>query len=133
MRHLEELLGSSGLVPAVNQVEFHPYIYEQQKELLSYSKDKGILVEAYSPLSRHSREIDERITRIAAQVSRTPSQVILRWCLQHGTIPLPRSTNPEHMKENYQIYDFELGQEAMDILDSMSDGQRVTSDPETLA
>ena len=78
IRHLEELLASSELVPAVNQVEFHPYIYEQQKELLAYCKQKGIVVEAYSPLARHSRDVDERIAKIAEQHGKTASQVILR-------------------------------------------------------
>lgn len=129
VRHLEELLGESELVPAVNQVEFHPFIYEQQKELLAFCQDHGIVVEAYSPLSRHSRVVDERITKIADDCGHTPSQVILRWCLQHGTVPLPRSTNPKHIRENLGVFDFELSDQAMATLDSMSDGERVTSDP----
>jgi diketogulonate reductase-like aldo/keto reductase len=133
VRHLEELLDSSGLVPAVNQVEFHPYIYEQQKELLEFCKRKGIIVEAYSPLSRHSREVDDRIAAIAETTGKTPSQVILRWCLQHGTAPLPRSTNPDHIAENFDIFDFELSDNDMDALNCMSDGERVTSDPEEFA
>ncbi|HEX8182072.1 MAG TPA: aldo/keto reductase [Candidatus Saccharimonadales bacterium] len=133
VRHLEELLAGSELVPAVNQVEFHPYIYEQQKQLLDYCADKNIIIEAYSPLARHSRDVDERIAAIAEQVGRTPSQVILRWCLQHGTVPLPRSTNPDHIRENFEIFDFFLDDEAMNTLNSMSDGQRVTSDPEEYA
>lgn len=133
IRHLDELLKSSELVPAVNQVEFHPYIYEQQRELLSYCAEHDIVVEAYSPLSRHSREVDERIQSIADKLGKTPSQVILRWCLQHGTVPLPRSTNPDHIRENYEIYDFKLDDDAMETLNSMSDGVRVTSDPEELA
>jgi diketogulonate reductase-like aldo/keto reductase len=133
IRHLEELLGSGDLVPAVNQVEFHPYIYEQQKELLAFCKAHDIVVEAYSPLARHSREVDERILSIAEAVNRTPSQVILRWCLQHGTVPLPRSTNPEHIRENFEVFDFELSDADMDVMNGMSDGQRVTSDPEEIA
>ena len=133
IRHLEELLASSELVPAVNQVEFHPYIYEQQKELLAYCKQKGIVVEAYSPLARHSRDVDERIAKIAEQHGKTASQVILRWCLQHGTAPLPRSTNPEHIKENFEIFDFQLSDADMETLNSFSDGERITTDPETLA
>lgn len=133
IRHLEELLADSDVVPAVNQVEFHPYIYEQQKQLLEFCKAHGILIEAYSPLSRHSKEVDPRIVKVAEQVGRTPSEVILRWCFQHGTVPLPRSTNPEHIRENFQLFDFELDATAMSALNGMSDGRRVTSDPETIA
>jgi diketogulonate reductase-like aldo/keto reductase len=133
VRHLKELLASSELTPAVNQVEFHPYIYEQQKELLEFCAAHHIVVEAYSPLSRHSKDVDHRIMSIAEQLKKTPSQVILRWCLQHQTVPLPRSTNPEHIAENFDIFDFELDTAAMSVLDGMSDGQRVTMDPEEIA
>ncbi len=133
VRHLEELLSNSSVVPAVNQVEFHPYIFEQQKAVLKYCAEHGIIVEAYSPLSRHSRTVDERITKIAERLEKSPSQIILRWCLQHGTVPLPRSTSEEHIAENYQIFDFELGLDDMASLDAMSDGERVTSDPEEIA
>jgi diketogulonate reductase-like aldo/keto reductase len=133
VRHLEELRSQSELVPAVNQVEFHPYIFAQQQELLIYCQEKGIVVEAYSPLARHSRDIDPHIAKIAKACNKTPSQVILRWCLQHGTVPLPRSTNPEHIRENFEIFDFELSGSDMEQLDSLSDGERVTVDPETIA
>lgn len=131
IRHLEELLGASSLVPAVNQVEFHPFIYEQQKSLLAYCVEKGIVIEAYSPLAQHSRTTDPRIAQIAAQHGKTPSQVILRWCLQHGTAPLPRSANPGHIRENFDIFDFKLTPEDMDIMNDLSDGERVGTDPET--
>ncbi|HSH18467.1 MAG TPA: aldo/keto reductase [Candidatus Saccharimonadales bacterium] len=132
VRHLEELLGQSDVVPMVNQVEFHPFIYEQQKDLVDYCKDKNILIEAYSPLSRHSKTSHPEIEQIAEQAGKTPSQVILRWCLQHGTVPLPRSQNPDHIKENLEIFDFELDDQAMETLNSLSDGDRVTSDPEDI-
>ncbi|HET8708682.1 MAG TPA: aldo/keto reductase [Candidatus Saccharimonadales bacterium] len=132
VRHLEELKSDSLPVPHVNQVEFHPFIYEQQKELLEYCKQHDILIEAYSPLSRAVKLDNEAINRIADRSGKSPSQVILRWCLQHGTVPLPRSTNPEHIKENIAVFDFELTDEDMSILDALSDGQRVTWDPEDM-
>jgi diketogulonate reductase-like aldo/keto reductase len=133
VRHLEELAAKSDLVPAVNQIELHPYIYEQQKPVLEYCQQKGILVEAYSPLARHSREDDTRVVDIANRLGKTPSQVLLRWCLQHGTAPLPRSTNPDHIRENFELFDFELSEDDMKTLDGMSDGERITSDPESIA
>ncbi|MDB5181426.1 MAG: glyoxal reductase [Candidatus Saccharibacteria bacterium] len=132
VRHLTELLESSDTVPMVNQVEFHPFIYDDQKELLVFCKERGILVEAYSPLSRHSKISEPMVEEIAMSVGKTPSQVLLRWCLQHGTVPLPRSQNPAHIKENYDIFDFVLTDDQMEILDGLSDGERVTWNPETM-
>ena len=127
--HLTQLLMQSDLVPAVNQVEFHPYIYAQQKELLEYCKQKGIVMEAYSPLARVSREAPQQVKDIAAKHGKTEHHVFLRWCIQHGTVPLPRSKNPEHIRSNFEVFDFELSDEDMDALNSMSDGERVTWDP----
>lgn len=133
VRHLEELKSDSVPVPVVNQVEFHPFIYEQQKEILEYCRQHDILIEAYSPLSRATKQPEAAIDRIAEAAGKTPSQVILRWCVQHGTVPLPRSTNPEHIKENFDIFDFELSDDDMAALNGLSDGQRVTWDPEDMS
>lgn len=133
VRHLEELKADSMPVPHVNQVEFHPFIYEQQKELLEYCKQQNILIEAYSPLSRGVKTDNEVIKRVVENTGKTASQVILRWCVQHGTAPLPRSTNPEHIKENLDIFDFELSDEDMSALNDLSDGKRVTWDPEDMS
>lgn len=127
--HLSQLLEQSSVVPAVNQVEFHPFIYEQQKKLLEFCGQHGIVVEAYSPLSRLADARSEAIERIAAQTGKSPQQVVLRWCVQHGTVPLPRSSNPEHIKSNLEIFDFELSKDDMEQLDTLSDGERVTWDP----
>jgi methylglyoxal/glyoxal reductase len=127
--HLSQLLEQSETVPEVNQVEFHPFIYEQQSELLAFCKQKGIVVEAYSPLSRVSSENRYEIKEVAAKHSKSEQQVVLRWCIQHGTVPLPRSQNPEHIKANLDVFDFELDDEDMKKLDSLSDGERVTWDP----
>jgi len=130
VEHLEDLAERSALVPAVNQVEFHPFIYEQQADLLDYCEEQDILVEAYSPLSRISRPPrPAAIRRIADHYHKTPQQVVLQWCLQHGTLPLPRSANPEHIRSNLQVGDFELDEDAMEAMNSVSDGQRVTWDP----
>lgn len=129
VRHLDELLAASPVHPVVNQVELHPFIYEQQRELLAFCQDNGIVVQAYSPLSRISRYTPSVMKRIATQLDRTPEQVALRWCLQHDTVPLPRSSNPAHISANFDIFDFSLDEAAMDELDHLSDGGRVTWDP----
>lgn len=133
VRHLEELKSDSQSIPMVNQVEFHPFIYEQQKELLNYCQLHNILIEAYSPLSRGVKNSNKVISDVAAKNGKTEAQIILRWCTQHGTVPLPRSINPEHSAENLAVFDFELNDDDMVALDHLSDGQRVTWDPEDMS
>jgi diketogulonate reductase-like aldo/keto reductase len=129
VEHLEQLRERSELVPAVNQVEFHPFIYEQQRPVLDYCKQYKIQIEAYSPISRLGSTSPPVISEIAERVGRSPQQVVLRWCLQQGTLPLPRSTNSEHIKSNLEIFDFILTPEDMTALNDLSDGERVTWDP----
>jgi diketogulonate reductase-like aldo/keto reductase len=127
--HLKELQERSSFRPSVNQVEFHPFIYEQQMVLLDYCKEQNILIEAYSPLSRISKDGHEEVSSIAVRLGKTPQQLALRWCIQHGTLPLPRSTNREHIRSNLEVFDFELSEEDMQTINSLSDGERVTWDP----
>ena len=129
VEHLGELAERSDLRPAVNQVEFHPFIYEDQQDLLEYCLEQDILLEAYSPLRRLSSYTSSEITEIARRHAKTPQQIVLRWCIQKGTLPLPRSQNPEHISSNFQIFDFELDDNDLRTLDSLNDGERVTWDP----
>jgi diketogulonate reductase-like aldo/keto reductase len=129
VEHLEELRSQSELVPAINQVEFHPYIYEQQQAVLEYCQQQNILVQAYSPLSRLQHHLPPAIKSIAKAHAKTPEQVLIRWCIDHGTMPLPRSANPQHIAANFDVFDFSLTDDDLDQLDSLSDGQRVTWDP----
>jgi diketogulonate reductase-like aldo/keto reductase len=129
VEHLQELMERSNIVPAVNQVEFHPFIYEQQKELLDFCKRHDIIVEAYSPLSRIAKESSAVISDIATRLNRPQQQIVLRWCFQHGTVSLPRSTSNDHLTSNFNIFDFQLSDADMDALNGISDGGRVTWDP----
>jgi diketogulonate reductase-like aldo/keto reductase len=129
VEHLQELQSQSDLKPAVDQVEFHPFIYEQQKAVLDYCQSQDILLEAYSPINRLSSVSSQPVHVIAERLGKTPQQVVLRWCVQHHTVPLPRSTSPDHTRSNFQIFDFELTEEDMRTLNSLSDGERVTWDP----
>ncbi len=127
--HLQELMDKFSVVPAINQVEFHPFLYKDQVELLKFCKKNGIVIEAYSPLA-HGKLIDEVVLpKIAKNHGKSVSQVILRWCIQHGTLPLPKSTNPEHMNENLDIFDFELSDLEMNSINELSDGTRTCWDP----
>jgi diketogulonate reductase-like aldo/keto reductase len=132
IRHLDELQRESDTLPMVNQIEFHPFLYDQQKHLLNYCYDHHIQVEAYSPLSRGVKKDNPVVTQVAEAHGVSTAQVLLRWCLQHGTVVLPRSANPEHIAENFDVFSFELSPEEMLALNSLSDGSRVTWDPEEM-
>ena len=125
--HLEDLLGEHELVPAVNQVEFHPFLY--QKELLEHCQRKGIQVEAYSPLARGEKLKHPRITALATRYSKSPAQLMIRWGLQHGLVVIPKSTREERIRENSQVFDFEISAEDMRSLDSLNEDLRLNWDP----
>jgi diketogulonate reductase-like aldo/keto reductase len=132
VRHLEQLLADSDVVPTVNQIEFHPFIYEDQKEVLEFCMQKGIVVEAYSPLAR-ARELDNTtLHAVAERHGKTIAQVMLRWAIQHDTVPIPKSTNSGRIKENFKVFDFELSEEEMGTINRLSNGDRVTWDPTDL-
>jgi|SRR5579862_1003644 len=131
VKHLEELLSASEVVPAVNQIEFHPFIYDQQKELLAFCKRHKIVFEAYSPLAQGHLS-DNLLTEIGRGHGKSASQVMLRWAIQRGTVPLPRSRDPEHIKENFEVFDFELSADEMKRIDGLSSGRRQSWDPTNL-
>lgn len=108
---LEELQKKSEILPAVNQVEFSPFLY--QKELLVYCKEKGIQLEAYSPLTRGKKLNDNIIQEIANKYKKTPAQIMIRWSLQHGNVVIPKSSNPVRIAENANVFDFDLSSEDM--------------------
>jgi methylglyoxal/glyoxal reductase len=127
INHLDELAESSDLVPAVNQVEFHPFLY--QKDLLEHCKKHGIQVEAYSPLARGERLNHPTITAMARRYSRTPAQIMIRWGLQHRLVVIPKSTREERIRENSQIFDFNISAEDMQVLDGLNQNLRTNWDP----
>jgi methylglyoxal/glyoxal reductase len=129
IRHLKDLMERSSLIPAVNQVEFHPFIYQQQIKLLDYCSEYGIQIEAYSPLNRISGEKHAPVLQLAERYKRTPQQIVLHWCIQHGALPLVRSANLKHIISDLDIDNFKLSNEDMNLMDSLSDGERVTWDP----
>jgi diketogulonate reductase-like aldo/keto reductase len=132
VQHLKELLENSDVIPAVNQIEFHPFIYKEQKEVLEFCKQKGIIVEAYSPLARAQDMENTTLHAVAEHHGKTIAQVMLRWAIQHGTVPIPKSTNPGRIKENFQVFDFELSDEEMKTINALSSNKRVTWDPTDL-
>jgi len=121
---IEALMKEDGVdtLPAVNQIEFHPF--QQQKKLLDYCKSKGIVVVAYSPLSQGKRLQDPVILKIAQKTNKTPAQVALRWCLQKDVVIIPKSDREERIKENAEIFGWSLDQVDMEAIDSLDEGQK---------
>lgn len=127
VRHLKELLGESPAVPAVNQVEFHPFLF--QRELLAFCRSHLIQLEAYAPLVKAQRMEHPVIRRIAAAHDRTPAQVLVRWCIEHEVVVIPKSIRRERIEENAQVFDFALSPEEVGALDALDEGFRTSWDP----
>jgi diketogulonate reductase-like aldo/keto reductase len=127
VRHLEELTDGFDLVPAVNQVEFHPLLF--QRPLLEYCRSHGIHLEAYSPLGHGRLLTVPEVVEIARTAGRTPAQVLIRWGLQHGVIEIPKSSRKEGIVENVGALGFTLDDGAMHRLDTLKAGIRTTMDP----
>jgi len=125
--HLEELLASSGVVPAVNQVELSPFL--AQKPLIEFCRRHGIAVEAYSPLTKGHRLGDKRLKAVAQKYGKSVPQVLIRWGLQQGIVEIPKSAKPDHIRENAAVFDFEIRPEDMRALDSLSEDLHVAWDP----
>jgi diketogulonate reductase-like aldo/keto reductase len=127
IRHIEELLKEAKIVPVVNQVEFHPYLY--QKELLEYCMSKDIWIQSYSPLTKGRMLDDQPLKNISHNYRKTPAQLLIRWCLEKKTITLPKSANVSNIMENSEVFDFTISKEDMTKLDSLHRNMRVTWDP----
>lgn len=128
--HLEEMKGYASILPAVNQVEFNPFLY--QEKLLTYCTEHGIVLEAYSPLAQGKKVADYRITAIAKKYNKTNAQVLIRWSLQHGCVVIPKSVHKERIEENIQVFDFELSDSDMKALDALNEDLHLCWDPTTI-
>jgi len=128
--HLDKIISETGVTPAVNQIEIHPYWV--QERMVKADKDRGIITEAWSPLGRGSDALKEAvITELAEKYGKTPAQIILRWHAQRGIVPIPKSRNLQHQRENLAIFDFELTQteiERINLLEK-ADGRIEGQDP----
>ena len=152
IRHLMELLTETKTVPAVNQVEFHPYLYQQ--DLLDFCAGRDIVVEAYSPLTKGARLNDPKLVAVARKYSKagpqpvafqprfpfvdrmarrpetkSTAQILIRWALQHGLVVIPKSANRKRIFEDADIFDFEITAEDMAILDRFNENLRTCWDP----
>jgi len=118
--HLDELLSEADIIPAVNQVEFTPYLY--LKELKEYCENKGIRLEAYSPLTRGKKLKDSKLMDIAKKYNKSSAQILIRWGLQHEVIEIPKSSKEDHIIENSKVFDFTISEDDMALLDKFNEG-----------
>jgi diketogulonate reductase-like aldo/keto reductase len=125
--HLEELLPRAAHVPDANQIELSPFL--QRRDTVALCNKHGIVLEAYSPLTRGKRLGDPTVRAIATEVRRTPAQVLLRWGIQHGFVVLPKSVHAERIAENFDIFDFELAAHQMQRLDALDENLATGWDP----
>ena len=133
IEHLERLASETGTVPAVNQIEVHPYLTNEA--VREYGREHGIATEAWSPIAQGGVLEDSTITQIADKVGKTPAQVVMRWHIQRGDIIFPKSVTPSRMQENFELFDFELESGDMDAISGLDRGEdgRTGPNPDTFA
>jgi 2,5-diketo-D-gluconate reductase A len=119
--HLERLAAEADVTPAVNQIELHPYF--QNSEVRAHGEEHGIHTEAWSPIAQGEVLDDAAIAEVAEKLGRSPAQVVLRWHIQRGTIVFPKSSTPERMQENFELFDFELDDDDVAKLDALDRGE----------
>jgi 2,5-diketo-D-gluconate reductase A len=128
--HLQRLLDETDIVPAVNQVELHPYL--QQPDLRAFQARHGIVTEAWSPLGQGKSLLeDPTVVALADRVRRTAAQVVLRWHLQLGNVVIPKSVTPERIAANIDVFDFTLTDDDISTLGALETGERMGPDPDT--
>jgi 2,5-diketo-D-gluconate reductase A len=129
INHLNRLANETDITPAVNQIEVHPYLV--QDELRTYCAERQIAVEAWSPIARGKVADDPTISEVAGRHGKTNAQVVLRWHIQRGDIVFPKSIKPERIKENIDIFDFELAPEDVEAITDLNRDERTGPDPDT--
>jgi 2,5-diketo-D-gluconate reductase A len=127
--HLRRLFAESGTRPAVNQIEVHPYL--AQDDVRAFDADHEIVTEAWSPIAQGKVLGDPAITAIAERLGRTPAQVVLRWHVQRGDVVFPKSVTRERIEQNFALFDFELGTEDMAAITGLDRGERTGPDPDS--
>jgi 2,5-diketo-D-gluconate reductase A len=133
IEHLQRLGAAADQVPAVNQIELHPYLLNEQ--VRAYDEAHAIVTEAWSPIAQGRVLGDPAITRIADRLGRSPAQVVLRWQIQRGNVVFPKSTNPSRIKENFELFDFELDADDLAVITALDKGEagRTGPNPDTFA
>jgi diketogulonate reductase-like aldo/keto reductase len=131
VHHLEELLKECGIKPTVNQIELHVFL--QQPELVKYCQDNDIIVEAYSPLAHGYIKDDPILAKIAQKYDKSVTQVMIRWCIDKGLIPLPKAVSHDHIQQNFDVFDFKLGTNDLQEIAKINRDLRTCWDPTHIA
>jgi 2,5-diketo-D-gluconate reductase A len=129
--HLRRLFGETQVRPAVNQIEVHPYL--AQDDVRAFDADHEIVTEAWSPIAQGKVLDDPAVVQIAENLGRTPAQVVLRWHVQRGDVVFPKSVTPERIQQNFEIFDFELAEGDMASITGLDRHERTGPDPDTFA
>lgn len=129
-KHIDELMKKSSITPAVNQIEITPFLY--QKELAEKCESYDIKIQAHSPLVRGSQMNNPVLVEVANKYGKSTAQVLIRWSLEKGFVVLPKSSNPNRIKENIDVFDFELTAEDIIKIDSLNNNMRISWDPSEL-
>ncbi|MGH7196411.1 MAG: aldo/keto reductase [Candidatus Saccharimonadales bacterium] len=119
IQQMQELADASGEMPVVNQIEWSPF--GRSDEMLDFCKQNGIIIQAYSPLTRTKRLEDEALVAVAERHRKTPAQVLIRWSMQLGTVPIPKANQIPHLEEDIDVFDFELSDEDMTTLNGLNE------------
>ncbi len=127
--HLQEVFAHGNVKPACNQFELHPFIGRTREPVCRFCEDNDIAVMSYSPLTKGKRLGDPRLAAIAAEVGKTPAQVLIRWVIDKGRCTIPKSSNPQRIAENAAVFDFSLTPAQLAALDDLEDGGVVAWDP----
>lgn len=125
--HLDEVVEATGVVPAINQIEYHPWL--EPHETIEASKRHGVAVQAWSPLMRGRLAEEPVLVELAAELGRTEAQIALRWMLQKDVVVIPKSVTPSRIEANGQLFDFALDADAMERMDNITKVQRIGPDP----
>lgn len=128
-RHLDELLKTAEIKPVVNQIMLNPS--DLQSDVVKVNNKLGLLSEAYSPLGTGGLLGNETVKEIASEVGKSPAQVLIRWSLEHGFLPLPKSVHDKYIQANVEVFDFNLNSEQMNKLDSLHGVSGLATDPDT--
>jgi len=129
VHHLEELLEKANVIPAINQIEMSPYNYLQRKETIDLCHSTGIVIEAYSPLTKGKKLNDPRLVELAAKYGKTTAQLLIRWALEKQYVVLPKSVNKDRIIENVNVFDFTISERDMDTLDTFNEDLATGWDP----
>lgn len=127
--HLVRLMDNSDTIPAVNQIEVHPYL--TQEPLRAFDVEHRIVTEAWSPIAQGQVLDDAVIVGIAERIGRTPAQVVLRWHIQRGDVIFPKSVTPSRVRENFELFDFELTSADLSAISALNRDERIGPDPDT--